>query len=66
MTGSEVRIQELDDVELLARRAKIRQRLEDAPDGSDAPALISEYADLTTEFDKRARAQWAKAVVQAE
>jgi hypothetical protein len=52
-------ISNLDDTDLLARRAKIRELLEITPDESaEATALISEYADLTAEFDRRAHAKW--------
>jgi hypothetical protein len=54
-------LREMDDPELLGRRAELRELLADTPgESAEAPALISEYADLTAEFDRRAHAEWTK------
>jgi hypothetical protein len=53
------KLQDLDDPAFLVQRAKVRGMLANAPDGSaEAAALIREYADLTAELDRRARAEW--------
>jgi uncharacterized tellurite resistance protein B-like protein len=61
------KLEDLDDPAFLLRRAKVRELLAKASDGSaEAVALIKEYADLTAELDRRARAEWAPATKSNE
>jgi hypothetical protein len=55
-------LRKLDDHAFLERRSEVRQLLESAPGTSaEASALAREYAALTAEFDRRARALWSRA-----
>jgi hypothetical protein len=50
---------QLDDPELIAERARVRERLEHVPEQSaDHAALAGLYADMTAEFDRRVRHAW--------
>jgi len=49
----------LDDPEFLAKRSRVRQQLEQLPgDHPGRPELAELYADMTDEFDRRARRAW--------
>lgn len=53
---------ELDDPAFLAERARVRDLLEHAPEQSVARAYLGRvFAALDEEFDRRARAAWARA-----
>lgn len=52
-------IEQLNDLDLIAERASLREKLGNLPVGSVERAELSVlYARLTTEFDRRARAAW--------
>ena len=51
---------ELDDVEFLAERRKLRQQIERTPDGEQPEELLSRYEAIDAEFLRRAGLAWAK------
>jgi hypothetical protein len=51
----------LDDPAFLAERRRVREELEQAPEGDVSPELIARFQRLDEEFIRRARAAWAPA-----
>ena len=51
---------ELDDVEFLAERRKVREQIERTPDGEQSEELLSRYEAIDAEFLRRAGLAWAK------
>jgi hypothetical protein len=51
----------MDDPEFLAERRRIRIMVERTPPHERSPELTARYQRLNDEFDRRARAAWARA-----
>jgi hypothetical protein len=50
---------EMDDVEFLAERRRVREQVEQAPDGAPPPELLRRYEAVDAEFLRRAGLAWA-------
>jgi hypothetical protein len=51
----------MDDPAFLAERRRVRTLVERTPTDEQSPELTARYQRLNDEFDRRARAAWARA-----
>lgn len=51
---------EMDDVEFLAERRRVREQIECAPDGEPPQELLRQYEAIDAEFLRRAGLAWAR------
>jgi hypothetical protein len=52
---------DMDDVEFLAERRRVRDEIERAPDGEPPRELLRRYEAIDAEFLRRAGLAWAQA-----
>ncbi len=51
---------EMDDVEFLTERRRVRDEIERAPDGEPPQELVRRYGAIDAEFLRRAGLAWAQ------